>query len=99
MSQVSQPTWVSGSRGRSFAPASLPQMNIVGGPPGSFGWIMNALPTQENAFTKCASFARRCSRSISESSRPVKKRSTPFSGGRSAMGFVASSTGFPARFA
>ena len=72
-------------------------MNIVGGPPSSFGSTINALPTQEKAFTKRASGARSWSCSISDRSRVVKNRSTPFTGGASAIGFVTSITVFPAR--
>ena len=82
-----------------MATSSLPQMNIVGGPPGKTGFTMNALPTQENTFTKRASGACLCRRSMSDSSRSVKNRRTPFCGGASAMGFVASITVLPDRLA
>ena len=50
-----------------FAGSLFPQMNIVGGPPGSIGLTISAFPTHENALTKFAAGASRCSRSISES--------------------------------
>ena len=58
-------------------------MNIVGLPPGKTGLTMSALPTQENAFTRCADGTSRCRRSRSESFGPVKNCSTPFTGGTS----------------
>ena len=57
---------------------------------------MNALPTQENAFTKRAFGARRARRSMSDSACVVKNARTPSFGGASAMGFVASMTTLPA---
>src|SRR6187397_3221403 len=53
---------------------SLPQMNIVGGPPFSTGFTMSAFPTELNAFTNRAEGYSRCSRSISESSRGAKPK-------------------------
>ena len=79
-----------------LAVPSFPQMNIVGGPPFSLGLTMRALPTLLNALTKRALGAALCSRSIRESSRVVKKLITPFTGGASAIGLVASMTILPA---
>ena len=53
-----------------LAPAWLPQMNMVGGPPGSFGFTMSAFPTHENALTRFAAGARFCRRSIRDSETP-----------------------------
>src|SRR5207244_4103584 len=97
-SEMSQPNSFRIDFTSSLAPAWLPQMNIVGGPPGSAGSTMKALPTHENALTNRASGARRCSFSISESSRVVKKWSTPWTGGWSAIGLVVSITVLPRRF-
>ncbi len=72
-------------------------MNMVGGPPGSFGSIMSALPTQEKAFTKWAAGTLACKRSRRESPGPVKNGITPFTGGPSAMGLLVSMTVLPAR--
>jgi len=80
-----------------FAPSSLPQINIVGLPPSNCGSTIDALPTELKAFTKCASANSRCNRSMSDSSRVLKYFKTPFCGGASAIGFVVSMTGLPAR--
>src|ERR1051325_6601921 len=77
--------------------SSLPQINSVGFPPWNRGFTMRALPTELNAFTKRAAGNSRCNCSISDSSRVVKNCSTPWLGGASAMGLVASMTGLPAR--
>src|SRR5437899_8239706 len=42
-----------------FAPSSLPQMNMSGGPPGSWGLIIKALPTMLKALTTFASGTQR----------------------------------------
>jgi hypothetical protein len=78
-----------------FATASLPQMTIVGFPPANCGLTMQALPTELNAFTKRTPTNSRCNRSNSESSCVVKNFNTPWSGGASAMGLVASITILP----
>ena len=70
-------------------------MNMVGRPPGSRGSTMSAFPTQLKAFTNRAAGTARCSRSMRESSGPVKSGRIPFTGGPE-MGFVASMTTFPA---
>ena len=80
-----------------LAPASSPQMNMVGGPPGKLGLTMNGLPMQLNALTKWAWGAAACRRSIRLWPKSVKNDRTPFSAGASAMGLVASSTVFPVR--
>ena len=98
MSAVSQPNCSRIPVTVFFAPSSLPQMNMVGRPPLSSGLTMRAAPTELKALTNFAPANSRCSRSTSASSRLVKTRSTPFTGGASAMGFVASMTGLPDRF-
>jgi hypothetical protein len=69
-SSLSHPNSSSTRRTTSFAPASSPQMNIVGRT-ASLGSTNSALPTLEKAFTNRAAGARFCSRSMSESLGPV----------------------------
>ena len=69
---------------------------MVGFTPPKSGSTMNAWPTHENAFTNRASGEASWSRSMSDSFGPVNRRSTPFTGGASAIGFVVSITVFPA---
>jgi hypothetical protein len=88
MSAGPQPISFSSEATARFASASLPQKNIVGGPPGNFGSIMTALPTELNALTNRAPGTCFCSRSISESPGPVKNCRTPSTGGASAIGLV-----------
>src|SRR6185437_15606468 len=97
ISSTSQPNWSSSGVMRSLALWSAPQMNIVGLPPAYTGSTMRALPTELSALTKRTCGNSRCSRSRSESSRVVKNFNTPFTGGASASGLVASITGLPAR--
>src|SRR5678815_386207 len=73
-------------------------MNIVGRPPFRTGLTISALPTELNAFTKRAEANSRCRRSINDSSREVKYRRTPWSGGASAMGLVVSMMTLAPRF-
>jgi hypothetical protein len=68
-------------RTASFAAGSLPQMNIVGGPPGSCGSTMSEAPTELKALTKRTSSNSSCRRSMSDCSRLVKKPRTPLAGG------------------
>ena len=97
MSSVSQPKRSRIARASSLAELSLPQMNIDGRPEAYLGSTIIALPTELKHLTKRALGAFFCSRSSSESPGPVKKASTPLTGGRSAMGFVVSSTVLPSR--
>ena len=80
-SSVSQPNCVEDAARPSFAPASLPQMNIVG-VAGSFGLTMSALPTLEKAFTNCAAGAFFCSRSMQRLVRPREVRENAVVGRR-----------------
>src|SRR5574340_477746 len=82
-----------------LAPSSFPHKNMVGFPSLNCGLTMRALPTELKALTKRTAGNSRCRRSIKDSSRVVKNFSTPLVGGASAIGFVASMTGFPARLA
>jgi hypothetical protein len=50
-----------------FASSASPQMNIVGGPPGSFGFTISVLPTVLNAFTTLAPGSQRWTCSPPES--------------------------------
>src|ERR1700760_3827196 len=50
MSSVSQPKRSRTSRASALAPASLPQMNIDGLPPGKLGLTIDGLPTDEKHF-------------------------------------------------
>src|ERR1017187_10431693 len=97
MSSVSHPNAVRIPVAVLLAAASLPAMNMDGFPPLNPGFTMQAAPTQLNAFTKCAAPNSRCNRSMSDSSKLVKSFRSPFSGGASAIGLVASITVFPAR--
>jgi len=74
------------------------KLNMVGLPPANCGLTMHALPTELKAFTSRAPGNSCWSRSMRDSSRVVKKRSTPWIGGASAIGLVASMTGFAAKF-
>ena len=81
-----------------FAPASFPQINIVGTPPPNFGFTICPAPTELNAFTNRHSVNSFCNRSINDSSKFVKNRSTPFTGGTSLIGLHTSITTFPFKF-
>ena len=98
ISAVSQPNWSRRPQTICFAASSLPQMNIVGFPPLNCGLTIKALPTELKALMKRASANSRCERSMRDSSKLVKYFTTPFTGGASAIGFVASMMGLPARF-
>ena len=63
--------------------------------PVNVGLTITALPRQLNAFTNFAAGNAASNCSMSDSFGPVKNRSTPSSGGASAMGFVASITSLP----
>src|SRR6188768_2114441 len=92
ISAVSQPNDSSTAVTSAFAPSLLPQINIVGRPSEKEGFTISVLPTEQNDFTKCASGARACSRSIRDSPGPVKYGITPSTGGAAAMGLVVSMT-------
>src|SRR5512143_490707 len=79
-----------------LASASLPQMNMSGGPPGSCGSTMSELPTILNAFTTLAAGSQRCTCSPAESFHPRSRAGGAF--GAKTSGFVASITTLPARF-
>src|SRR3984957_17361860 len=78
-----------------LAPASLPQMNISGGPPGKSGLNICAYPTVLKAFTTCAEGSHRCTCSPAESVCPTAS-SSPF--GVKTRGLIASMTTLPAKF-
>ena len=81
-----------------LAPASFPQMNMVGLTPEKSGLTIEAAPTLEKALTKRAVGAVFCRRSMSDSLPLVKKLITPFTGGASAIGLVVSMIVLFARF-
>src|ERR1017187_6637850 len=97
ISAVSHPNWSRTVLTCFFAPASLPQINIVGFPPSNFGFTISAAPTELKAFTKCAPENSCCNCSMCDSLMLLKNFSTPSSGGASSIGLVASTTVLPAR--
>src|ERR1700691_971878 len=97
ISATSQPNCSQMPRTVALALSSLPQMNMVGLPPGNCGSTIAAVPTELKALTRCAPGNALCNCSSSDWSRLVKNFNTPFCGGASAIGLVASMTGLPAR--
>lgn len=91
ISAVSQPKAVKISVTAFLALSSLPQMNMVGGPPFTVGLYICKLPTLLNAFTSLACGICFCSRSNSDSFKSVKNDNTPSVGGPP-IGLVASIT-------